>query len=465
MSPRPHPAIHSPRGRALVTAALVGVVMLAVPAGARAHAVLETSAPSYGAVVRAEPRRLILRYDEEVVPRLAQVSVVTPAGRELAGAPHVTGATVTVALRAGPHGSYTVRWRMVAADDGHVTEGAFSFGVDPKPVAPAPAHGTSIAVAPELLAWLQFVAIVLAGGVLTFRAAVLVPAARALRSRRRDAGASGAAASVGRPSRSPEEAGGPITIGVGVTGAAIGIHASLFSFLVGAYPAVGGGISNFIGTEIIPLRVSTHSGQAFTLSSFAWLLAAALMIAAWCYPRRREPLLALAGVLSLAIAFGLSWASHPAGRGTPALAADYAHLLAGALWVGGLIALVILAGAVRALAPADRDALFRACLLRFSALAAPVVVILAAAAVYLAIRELPAVSALFDSRYGILILAKTATFAAAIALAGYHRRSVVPRVAAGAPAAAVRRTLMIEAGVLLVTLVLAAILSQSAPPA
>ena len=69
------------------------------------------------------------------------------------------------------------------------------------------------------------------------------------------------------------------------------------------------------------------------------------------------------------------------------------------------------------------------------------------------------------SRDGILILARTATFAAAIAIAGYHRRSVVPRVAAGAPAAAVRRTLMIEAGILLVTLVLAATLSQSAPPA
>jgi copper transport protein len=438
------------RRRAGALAALVVAVTLALPAAAGAHAVLETSTPSFGAVVHAAPRQVTLHYDEEVVARLAQVSVVTPTGHDLARAPHVAGTTVTVPLRAGPHGSYTVRWRMVAADDGHATEGAFSFGVDAKPVAPAPAKGLSIPVAPEALAWLQFLAIVLAGGVLTFRAAVLVPATRAL----------------GDPvaKRPQGAADGPLAIGVGIAGAALGLHAALFSFLVGAYPAVGGGVSNFIATEIIPLRVATHSGQAFTLSSFAWLLTLALMLAAWSYPRRREPLLALAGLLTLAIAFGLSWASHPAGRGTLTLAADYVHLLGGAVWVGGLIALAMLAGALRGFAAVDREALFRACLLRFSALAAPVVVVLAAAAVYLAVRELPDLSALLDSRYGILIVAKTATFGVALALAGYHRRAVVPRVAGGAPAASVRRTLTVEAAVLLVTLVLAAVLSQSAPP-
>ena len=170
---------------------------------------------------------------------------------------------------------------------------------------------------------------------------------------------------------------------------------------------------------------------------------------AWTYPRRREPLLAAAGLLSLAIAFGLSWASHPASGGTLLLAADYAHLLAVALWVGGLVALVMLAGAARRRAPADREALFRACLVRFSTLAAPLVLLLAAAGLYLAVRELPSLSAIVDSRYGLLLVAKTATFAVAIALAGYHRRSVVPRVEAGADAASVRRTLAIEAGILL----------------
>src|SRR6202000_1034747 len=109
-----------------------------------------------------------------------------------------------------PPGACRVRWRMVAADDGHVTEGAFSFGVDAKPVAPAPAHGVSVPVAPELLAWLQFIAIVLAGGILTFRAPVLVPAARALRAPGRGA------ADGPRPDGERSEADGPVAIGVGI---------------------------------------------------------------------------------------------------------------------------------------------------------------------------------------------------------------------------------------------------------
>jgi copper transport protein len=429
---------------AAVIAGCTAVLLLVVASTAGAHAVLETSAPSYGAVVSAEPGHLTLDYNEDLVPQLAQVSVLTPAGRDLAGTPRVSGSTVTVPLRSGPKGSYTVRWRMVAADDGHVTEGAFSFGVDAAPVAPAPLGGVGIPVAPQLLAWLQFVGVVLAGGTLTFRALITTPAARALGEH----GGSDA----------------PAAIGLAAIGAVLALHAALFAFLAGAYPVVGGGVGDFVDAQIIPIRLSTHAGQAFTLSSFAWLAALALIVGAWVHPRRREPLLAAAGALSLAIAFGISWAGHPASGGTLLVVADYLHLLAGALWVGGLVALVALAASIRSRSRAERDALFRACLLRFSALALPLVLVLAAAGVYVAVGELPAPSAILTSQYGIVLVAKAAAFATAIALAAYHRRSVVPRVAAGAPAATVRRTLTAEVVVLAVALLLAAVLSETAPP-
>ena len=130
--------------------------------------------------------------------------------------------------------------------------------ISPKPVAPAPAKGVGIPVAPELLAWLQFLGIVLAGGVLTFRALVTAPAARMLGERERRADD------------------GRFAIAIGAIGAVLALHAVLFGFLVGTYPVVGGSISNLVDTEIIPIRVSTHLGQAFTLSIFAWLVALAL---------------------------------------------------------------------------------------------------------------------------------------------------------------------------------------------
>ncbi|HXZ63038.1 MAG TPA: copper resistance CopC family protein, partial [Acidimicrobiales bacterium] len=148
---------------------------LVLPSSAWAHAVLVTSVPSWNAVVRATPRQVTLTYDEDVVPQYARVTVVVGTSSvDVAGPPRVAGNVVVVALGSGPHapgtGSYTVRWRMVASDDGHVTQGAFSFGVRAKPLPPAPAKGVSVPVAPQLFAWLQFLGVVLAGGTLTFRA-------------------------------------------------------------------------------------------------------------------------------------------------------------------------------------------------------------------------------------------------------------------------------------------------------
>jgi copper transport protein len=249
-----------------------------------------------------------------------------------------------------------------------------------------------------------------------------------------------------------------------MAGAVLSLHVGVLAFLIGAYPIVGGGVLNLLNTEIVPIRVATHLGQAWTVMSFAWLAVLALLVGAWVTPRKREPLLASAGLLSLCIAFGISWASHPAARGTLALSADYVHLVAGALWVGGVVGLAILAGVMRSAPRPAWDALARACFLRFSRLAAPIVVVLALAGAYIALRELPGPSALLSSGYGITLLAKSIVFLAVLALAAYHRRSLVPRIAAGAPVAEMRRTLALEAGFLLLALALAAILSQTAPP-
>lgn len=172
------------RGPFALLLAVCAATLLVLPSAAAAHAVLVTSTPSWNAVVRATPRQVTLTYDEDVVPTYARVTVVVgTASRDVAGPPRVSGNVVVVDLGPGGTGSYTVRWRMVASDDGHVTQGAFSFGVGAKPLPPAPAKGVSVPVAPQLLAWLQFLGVVLAGGTLTFRVLVLAPAARALGER------------------------------------------------------------------------------------------------------------------------------------------------------------------------------------------------------------------------------------------------------------------------------------------
>jgi copper transport protein len=392
--------------------------------------------------LKGAPRVIKLAFDEEVVPRLARVTVLGAHGRQLAGSPKVAGSVVTVPLQSGQSGSYTVRWRMVATDDGHATEGAYSFGVGVRPSPPGPARGVGIPVAPQLLAWLEFVGVVLTGGLLTFRAIV-------------------------RPrflEHEGEARDGTLAIWAGVVGAVLGLHAGLLAFLTGAYPIVGGGLSAFVNTEIEPIRVGTHLGQAWTLTTFAWLGVLMLLVGAWVTPARRERLLGWAGILALGTAFGISWASHPSARGAPALIADFLHLLAGALWVGGLLALVVIAVGARPLSRSAREALFRGSLLRLSAIAVPTVLVVGLAGAYLALRELPGPSAIVTTGYGITLLIKTSVALGAVALGGYHRLVVVPRIAAGAPVATIRRTLGLEVGFLVAALALAAILSQTAPP-
>ena len=383
-------------------------------------------------------------FSEDVVPRYARVFVIGAAGLSLGGRPTVAGSEVTVPLRGARRSSYTVRWQMVASDDGHTTEGAYSFGVETKPLAPAPARGISVPAAPELLAWLQFLGVVLVGGVLTVRALVVSPS-------RRGPG----------PDKSPDAR---VALWLAIAGAVVAVHAGVLAFLVGAYPIVGGGISGLVNTQIEPIRAGTHLGQAWTLTTFAWFGVLALLVAAWTTPRRRENLLACAGAAALVIAFGISWVSHPASRGSVALIADYVHLLAAALWVGGLIAVAIIATTARSLPDSAHRTIAQTSLIRFSQLALPAVAVVGVVGLYLALRELPAPSALLGSSYGVILLIKGAVVVAALAVAGYHRRLLVPQVANGRPVASMRRTLALEIGLLLIALVLAASLSHTPPP-
>jgi putative copper export protein len=103
-------------------------------------------------------------------------------------------------------------------------------------------------------------------------------------------------------------------------------------------------------------------------------------------------------------------------------------------------------------------------LLRLSKVAVPIVVVVGLAGAYLALRALPSPSALLTSSYGVTLLLKTAVAIGAVALGGYHRRFVVPRIASGAPVATIRRTLALEVSLLVVALALAAVLGQTPPP-
>jgi copper resistance protein C len=111
---------------ALLTLLLAGVV-LAEPCFA--HAKLLNSSPADQAQLTAVPKSLTLNFNEAA--QLAVLKLVRE-GMEISlpiDKKAEASRSFTLPLPALVPGAYTVQWTAVAADDGHVTKGTFSFSI------------------------------------------------------------------------------------------------------------------------------------------------------------------------------------------------------------------------------------------------------------------------------------------------------------------------------------------------
>jgi putative copper export protein len=136
--------------------------------------------------------------------------------------------------------------------------------------------------------------------------------------------------------------------------------------------------------------------------------------------------------------------------------ADWIHLLAACVWVGGVATLALV---VWPAAPELRRKAF----LGFSRLAVGLVAAMVLAGVYIAVVRLPSVSDLWETEYGNVLLLKVAIVAVALAWGGVHHAFVRPRLEAGGHPR-VRASLVGESAVALAVLLAAAVLTNVAPP-
>jgi copper transport protein len=408
----------------------VAVVALAFPGGAWAHATLLNVSPGVGERLPSSPRVVRLGFDQSVKTLPNGIRVYDATGTLVSGVAHNAGPrTVEVTLQRLPKGAYTVRWSAIS-NDSHVGHGVFTFGVRVKAPALAEAFGASGPTTSEhVVRWLYFLCLALVTGGLFFRLVVL-----------RDDATPDAERRFYR------------LTGVGVISA---LEVGIVAFLLRAQDALQLPFTSFLYGDLSPFAHDTRFGEAFVAMELGFAVVAALLFLAWLTERRW--LLWPAFLLSLGLGSGLSLASHQSDdRGWLPSFADWVHLSAATLWIGGLLSLGLVVWRDRGL----RKTAFW----RFSEIAGPLVALVVAAGVYMTYKRFPALHDLWSVGYGKLLLVKLSLVCLALLWGAFHHFVVRPRLGRPEVAGRVRWSLAGEATVAVAILLLAAILVDSKPP-
>jgi copper transport protein len=207
--------------------------------------------------------------------------------------------------------------------------------------------------------------------------------------------------------------------------------------------------------------VGTRFGTAFVAMTLGFALVSAFVFLAWLTDRR--VLLWPALLIGLGFASGLSLSGHSAvdaGSSWLSELADWLHLSAAALWVGGLVQLAFV---VWPAAPEARRAAF----LRFSRLATGLIGLVLVAGVYLSVVRLPELNDLWDAGYGRVLLVKLALVGLALTWGALHHfvaRPAIEKGEGGPILSRLPRSLAGESAVGVAILLAAAVLVDSKPP-
>ncbi|MGW7209622.1 copper resistance CopC/CopD family protein [Streptomyces sp. NPDC054837] len=444
---------------------LLGTVLVLLLFGgagpASAHAALRSTDPEDGTVLKSAPAYITLTFTESVGLLDDSFRVLSPENERVrtGEAEHVPGSsdTARVSLPASGlgEGTFTVAWRVVSADS-HPVSGAFTFSVG-KPSAtavtvdPGPVENPATAGLYNIARYLAYLAVALLIGTALFLALCRPADTNILPRLLRVGWWTLAGATVALfVLRAPYEAG---------TGPAAAFDAAAFERTVTSRP----------GLVLLARLVLLALTAVFLLRLF----------------RRRRSSYAIGAALALGLA--LTWAAGEhasAGIQVPvAMASSVLHVLAMAAWLGGLTALVVTLYRAAVVEPAT--------VTRFSRLAFVSVTVLVLTGVYQSWRGLGSWSALTDTAYGRLLVAKLTAVVVLLTAAGFSRlwtvrlatadartvvRERVPEPAGGPPLPeapeeppvvpdrrGLRRSVLAEVTIGVVVLVLTTVLTGTVP--
>ncbi|MFI1505239.1 copper resistance CopC/CopD family protein [Streptomyces sp. NPDC020597] len=380
---------------------LLGAVLVLLGLGggpASAHAALRGADPVDGSVVKTSPGSITLTFTESVGLLDDSFRVFDPDNKRVktGAAGHADGradtARVTLPRKLGT-GTFTVAWRVVSADS-HPIAGAFTFSVG-KPSAIPPALPSTSVEDPatsglfNIGRYVAYVAAALLIGTGVFVAVCGPPDVRPLRR-------------------------------LLVAGWWALAGSTVWLLLLRAPYETGAGPAQALDLPGLSRTLGTRPGLALVARLVLLAAVAALLLRQRTLPQGQRPSRAsLVTGGALAVALTLTWAAAEhasAGIQVPAaMTSSVLHLLAMAAWLGGLTALLTLLH--RASVPSY-------VVTRFSRTAGLSVVVLVVTGVYQSWRGLGSASALTDTTYGRVLLAKLAAVTLLLMAGAWSRRTV-----------------------------------------
>lgn len=405
----------APRRRLLRLPALAVVAALsaaaALPASAAGHASFLEGTPGAGQRVEQSPARIALAFTEPINAPLTRVEIIDAGNGEEVATRRAGAAGRKLTLRpegALEQGAYRVRWRTVSSVDGHVRQGYFSFGVG----AAADAQEGLVAETPLARSgWVRVVArLGLYLALLVFAGALLL---RALRG-------AWLALPPADAREAPHAQSGALRRERDVT-AISGALAALLGFAVAG--AEGADAVGSVSLAIVPdFLLANGAGLARLAVPLLVMAALALALA-----RRYRP----AALVATAALGAIAASGHAAAASPPQLAvlSAWVHLVAAAVWLGGIVLLAAVWGPqLRALGSGGRRALLGSVLPRFGRLALPAFLLVVATGTINSIVELGELDALWATAYGRVLLVKIALVLAMAAVGFLHVRGLRPRL-------------------------------------
>ena len=419
---------------------------------------LQATDPASGAVLESAPTVVTLTFNEPVALPRNSVRVLSAEGTDVETGPaKAVGHTVTIELRSQlGNGSYVVTWKALSADS-HPVRGAFTFAVG-APTAPGAAsaalakaeRANETSTAARVLVDAA-VAIAYLGSLVAVGAAAflvwLVPGGATSRTTtiRRVATASAI---------------------VGAVGLTLGVVAEAMLIIDGG---VGFPSWSAIGDQVVS---STGLQAAIGCAGLLVIAVGAVPASRGGFARRAAAVLG-----SALVAFGFVLVGHTR-TATPigvTIAADLAHIVAAAVWSGGLISLLVFLrsndGANADERVDDQVALREdaSVVARFSGWAGVAIVAVMLGGSVLAWQIVGSWGDLLHTSWGVLMLVKVALFALVAGIGAYNRFALVGRFQSEdrhdvrVVRRRLMRTLRFEVVVILAVIVVTSVLTSASP--